>query len=229
MFIIKKTSLYIASQFCVRGRGRKYNARIILCVEFAIAAATSTGGNPAPLKPTYVRQPELSPMWWIRLINFFPRLSTTCTFFSARTFLSFAWESLTSHDRERERVSTAVSHFPQLPASMFATRPLRDSEYVREGAILWATPLIAHSPFVYRLPSSQNLRIASCAPKWPTWHATGTKENFHLPPATETGSPRRPCCRDARRKERKVYFSEGSTPRFMSALAYWRTRGFFTA
>jgi len=134
---------------------------------------TSTDGKSRSIE-TYLWQPELSPMRWIRLINFFPRFVPRRAHFSTQTFLSRAYEKASLRVREKDREPVESLIFFSFCRACLRRGP--------SGFRVCA----GEPPFGHRHPP---LCFAPRAPKWPTWHATGTKENFHLPPATETGSP----------------------------------------
>lgn len=117
---------------------------------------TSTGGNPAPLKRTYVRQAKLSSMRWIRLINFFPRFVRD-VHISRSKLSSLAREraSLCMIEGVRGTGSQRGSlSFSSASGKRVRDEALRDSEYVRESYPS-ATSLIAHPCTARRRPPSR--------------------------------------------------------------------------
>lgn len=168
-------------------------------------------------------------MWWIRLINFFSAFCPRHTHFSSQTFLSRAYEKVSlcvwKKEIESQRGSLIFLGFWQ---------------YSRRGPsgfrICAGEPPFGRLPHrsatLRAPPAAAHLHVAPRVPKWPTWHATGTKENFIYHPPRETGSPS-PAMLSQREKKRAegLFLRKSfilSTSRFMSALAYWHARGFST-
>lgn len=160
--------------------------------------------------------------------------STTClqrARFSIRTFLfsPFVWESPILCVWESPSIA-ALSSSSQFPVVVFVARPLQIQNMCRGT---WPTdrslPIVHPSSYTSCHYVSQRDHLRSpLAPKWPTWHAMDTKENFHLPPATETGSPRAPAMLSRREKKRTegLFLSREQAKIYVGSRVYWHARGF---
>jgi len=83
-----------------------------------------------------------------------------------------AWESFTSCEGRRQRVSVVVSHFPHRLASVFATRL---PSGFRICAVEPSLSSLTHSS-----STAAHLCVAPRAPKWPTWHATSIQRKTFI-------------------------------------------------
>lgn len=152
--------------------------------------------------------------------KFFSAFCPRRAHFSSETFLSRARTRKPLASRERGRQCEPARG--SLSFSSSSGKRVRD-EGPSGFRICAGEPPFGHLPLIAH-PLLAHRRPASCRPACPEMtNVTCHRHKGKLSSTTRHGNRvalRRPCCRDARRKERKVYFSEGSTSRFMSALAY---------
>lgn len=197
---------------------RKYNARIILYVEFAIAAATSGGILLHWNLPMYDSR-ELSPMW-IRLINFFPRLSATCTFSSAPNFpVARVRKPLASYHRENKREREPVQRsliFLSFRQACSRRGPFGDSEYVRERVV--HPP--HRSPTLRVPPAVVPNHLFVCPRNDQRDMLRAQRKTFIYHPPRKQGRLAGHAVATREEKSGRFISQKGGTARFMSALAY---------